>query len=140
MNKQRRYSRQRDLLLRALSETKEHPTAETLYFKLRETNPRISLGTVYRNLNLLSEEKTIYRMNFPVERYDYNTAPHPHFICSGCGGVSDLSWNAGVSLECFINSGSNEIIRYDIICTGICETCILKATPHNSLRRLVENL
>ena len=86
----RRYSRQRELIYQCLCSTKEHPTAEMVYAALKPDNPKLSLGTVYRNLNQLSEMGTITRMPFPVERYDADTTPHGHFCCDDCGRVYDL--------------------------------------------------
>ena len=86
----KRYSRQRELIYEALRQTDEHPTAEMVYHWLKPENPNLSLGTVYRNLNLLADEGTIRRMAFPVERYDARTEPHPHFCCDRCGCVYDL--------------------------------------------------
>ena len=86
----KRYSRQRELIYEALMHTDQHPTAEMVYQWLKPTNPNLSLGTVYRNLNLLVDEGAAVRMAFPVERYDANVEPHPHFRCEVCGGVFDL--------------------------------------------------
>lgn len=77
----KRYSRQRELIYAALKGTDQHPTAEMIYQWLKPENPNLSLGTVYRNLNLLADEGAIARMAFPVERYDAETRPHPHFCC-----------------------------------------------------------
>ena len=60
----KRYSRQRELIYETLKHTKEHPTAEMLYQWLKPENPNLSLGTVYRNLNLLADEGSITRMAF----------------------------------------------------------------------------
>ena len=87
----RRYSRQRELIYQCLCSTKEHPTAEMVYAWLKPDNPKLSLGTVYRNLNQLAEAGTIVRMPFPVERYDADTSPHGHFCCDDCGRVYDLT-------------------------------------------------
>ena len=65
----KRYSRQRELIFEALKHTTEHPTAEMVYQWLKPENPNLSLGTVYRNLNLLADEGRITRMAFPVEPY-----------------------------------------------------------------------
>ena len=85
--KGKRYSRQRELIYQTLMATDQHPTAEMIYNWLKPENPSLSLGTVYRNLNLLADEGSITRMAFPVERYDANIRPHPHFQCRGCGHV-----------------------------------------------------
>ena len=96
---QRRYSKQRELIFEAVCGTNEHPTAETVYHWLKPDNPALSLGTVYRNLNLLADEGRLLRLPLPVERFDANTAPHAHFRCRLCGRVYDLDgldYNAGL--------------------------------------------
>ena len=58
-----KYSRQREAILAYLHSTKEHPTAEKVYMELRAQFPKLSLGTVYRNLNLLAESGEILRLS-----------------------------------------------------------------------------
>lgn len=86
----KRYSRQRELIYSCLRSTKIHPTAEMIYQALKPEHPKLSLGTVYRNLNQLSEAGLIVRMPFPVERFDADTSPHAHFCCEKCGQVFDV--------------------------------------------------
>ena len=62
--KGKRYSRQRELIFEALKASHEHPTAEMMYQWLKPENPNLSLGTVYRNLNLLADEGAIVRWRF----------------------------------------------------------------------------
>ena len=62
----KRYSKQRELIYQCLMATHEHPTAEMLYQWLKPENPSLSLGTVYRNLNLLADEGLVTRMPFPI--------------------------------------------------------------------------
>ena len=95
----KRYSRQRELIYEALRQTEQPPTAEMIYQWLKPANPSLSLGTVYRNLNLLADEGAIRRMAFPVERYDAKTMPHPHFCCDQCGAVYDLHLPYDVELD-----------------------------------------
>jgi Fur family peroxide stress response transcriptional regulator len=87
-----KYSRQREAIRNYLCGTNEHPTAETVYSSIREIYPNISLGTVYRNLNLLVDTGEINRIccGDGLDRFDYNTSQHYHFICSSCGCVMDL--------------------------------------------------
>ena len=88
----RKHSRQRDAILKNLSSRLDHPTADMIYRDLREEYPRISLGTVYRNLNLLAELGQIRKIHCEggTEHYDYDTSDHCHFVCKHCGGVVDL--------------------------------------------------
>lgn len=87
------YSRQRELMLSILRSTCSHPTAHDIYEKMREVDPKISLGTVYRNLALLSENGMILRIDTEHDsvHYDGFTHPHYHFVCNDCGEVTDLS-------------------------------------------------
>ena len=87
-----KHSKQRDAILSFLMTRKDHPTADVVYSHLRETYPNISLGTVYRNLTLLSDlgEITRLRPGDGVDHFDADTSPHYHFLCSKCGAVIDL--------------------------------------------------
>ena len=91
-----KYSRQRESILQYLRTVKCHPTAETVYHAIQAGNPNISLGTVYRNLTLLTELgeiKKITDFDGP-DRFDGNTALHYHFICKKCGAVLDLEMDS----------------------------------------------
>lgn len=87
-----KYSRQREAIKEYLIQTKEHPTADTVYMYIKKSFPNISLGTVYRNLNLLSEQGEILKVNCQdgSDRFDGNYKPHYHFLCNECGRVFDL--------------------------------------------------
>ena len=122
--KKKRYSRQRELILDRLRTTKEHPTAEMLYQWLKPDNPGLSLGTVYRNLNLLADDGIILRMAFPVERYDANTEPHPHFRCRNCGSVYDLELPYDKSLDLRAEEACGHLIEgHELLFTGTCVHC-----------------
>ena len=87
-----KYSRQRDLILKALRENVVHPTADFIYTVLKEKEPNLSLATVYRNLNLLANEGIIRKIEGldGVAHFDHNTHNHYHFICSKCNKVYDV--------------------------------------------------
>ena len=87
-----KHFRKRDAILNYLRHTTEHPSAETVYAALKAEIPDLSLGTVYRNLSLFKEQGLIISLGSVngVERYDGNIDPHVHFVCHGCGAVSDL--------------------------------------------------
>ena len=92
----RRHSRQREQIIEFLKGRKDHPTADMVYSNVRMQNPNISLGTVYRNLTLLSESGEINRLNIGdgVDHFDADTSPHYHFICQKCGCVLDLKMDS----------------------------------------------
>ena len=120
----KRYSRQRELIYEALRQTEQHPTAEMIYQWLKPANPSLSLGTVYRNLNLLADEGAIRRMVFPVERYDAKTMPHPHFCCDQCGAVYDLHlpYDAELDRQALLASG-HDVTGHEVVFHGICTKC-----------------
>ena len=88
-----KYSRQREAIKNFLMSRKDHPTAEVVYEHVLKAFPNISLGTVYRNLNLLAEIGEIQKLSPGIgpDRFDGNPAPHYHFICRHCGCVMDLT-------------------------------------------------
>lgn len=87
-----RKSRQRELIISIITGNTAHPTADAIYLKAREQDPSISLGTVYRNLKNLSQDKKVITLETEDKslHYDYNTAPHAHFICEKCGRILDV--------------------------------------------------
>ena len=87
-----KYSRQRESILNALNEKLDHPTAEMVYNCVKQEQPNISLGTVYRNLNLLTDIGEAIKIPTPDggDRFDGNVMPHNHFFCTSCRRVLDL--------------------------------------------------
>ena len=86
-----KYSRQRQVIKDFLATRKDHPTADVVYANVRQEYPSISLGTVYRNLSLLSDLGEIRRLRLGdgVDHYDADTSEHYHVVCTKCGSVSD---------------------------------------------------
>lgn len=86
------YSRQRELIRQNLMSRTDHPTAEMVLEDVKKVLPNISLGTVYRNLTMLSEQGEILRLAMPEgpDRFDGNSRPHAHFLCRRCGGYWDI--------------------------------------------------
>lgn len=87
-----KYSRQRECIKSFLSNCTDHPSAETIYFEIKKVFPNISLGTVYRNLSLLSELGEIIKIStsYGPDRFDGNITPHYHFFCKECNCVIDF--------------------------------------------------
>ncbi len=84
--------RKRNAILDYLRHTDTHPSAEMVYTHLKRSIPDLSLGTVYRNLSMFKDKGEIASIGTVggVERFDGNAAPHVHFICTDCNGVTDL--------------------------------------------------
>jgi len=89
---QRRSTQQRQAVIDAVRALHDHPTADRVFFEVRKRLPSISLGTVYRNLNILVEAGTVAEISTPenVRRYDGNTHRHGHVVCTRCGAVADI--------------------------------------------------
>lgn len=87
-----RYSKQRDLIINIIKGRCDHPTADMIYLTAREHQPNISLGTVYRNLKQLVDEKEIISLETVDKRihYDGDLSRHSHFVCEDCGTIIDL--------------------------------------------------
>ncbi len=120
----RRYSRQREQIYHCVLRRKDHPTAEMVYQQLKPDCPGLSLGTVYRNLKLLTEEGRLLRLPFAVDRYEANTIPHGHLECKTCGDVIDLDLDAHRIHDLLSCSGSNTNLElFTVIFRGLCNKC-----------------
>lgn len=88
---QRRNTRQRKLVLDAVRQSYNHPTADEIYNAVRAQDDKISRGTVYRNLNLLADAGEILSIKTPGgSRFDRTIEPHAHIICTSCSRVIDV--------------------------------------------------
>lgn len=83
---------QRSSVFRALHGNGEHPTAESVYARVAEEMPTISLRTVYQTLNDLAEMGEIAQRDLGTgsNRFDPNLEPHHHLVCERCGQVHDI--------------------------------------------------
>jgi len=87
----RRDTRQRRLIYAAVASSRAHPTAEAVHQQVRRQLPRVSLGTVYRNLQLLVTEGRLRAWTRGRSvRFDADLAAHDHFVCESCGLLVDL--------------------------------------------------
>ena len=126
MAQPRRNSKQRTLVLDVLKASHGHPNAEEVYLAVKL--PDISLGTVYRNLNLLEEMGQIIRIQTGIggDRFDAVTRMHPHLICTECGGVSDLDCQIDKETELLrqaLQTSGAQIQDVQIRAWGICGRC-----------------
>jgi Fur family ferric uptake transcriptional regulator len=119
-------TQQRQLILEQLQKRSDHPGADEVYDKVREFLPKISLGTVYRNLELLSEAGYIQKLFFKGQkRFDPRTDQHHHFCCTNCGKVEDIPFPIDTP---DIDSGSDwlkqrEIQEVHLHYLGLCPDC-----------------
>jgi Fe2+ or Zn2+ uptake regulation protein len=120
---QKRATQQLATVYKALQGDHSHPSADEIYQRVRQTLPRISLGTVYRNLQRLVEERKIRMLLLGerVARYDPLLAAHDHFICQQCGRVEDLLLEQGhqVNLQPLIERGFT-VLTHSLAIHGLC--------------------
>lgn len=122
-----KYSQQRQVIHSFLMTRKDHPTADVVYQHVRQEHPRISLGTVYRNLTLLTDLGEIRRLRVGdgYDRFDADISPHGHFVCSLCGGVTDLPSDFLEGTLAAAKRGfSGRIDRLDACFHGVCPNCL----------------
>ena len=124
-----KYSRQRESIKEFLSSRTDHPSAETVYSYVKLAYPRISLGTVYRNLSLLADLGEIARLGSigGFERFDARTDPHAHFICKKCGKVEDFdSLSIRSALKDASRNFQGRITDFRVNVYGFCKDCTEK--------------
>ena len=127
-----KYSRQRESIKVCLQGRKDHPTADMLYTDVRKEFPNISLGTVYRNLNLLTDIGEAIKISTPDggDRFDGTVQPHNHFLCTKCGRFLDLELDMKSIEE--MNRLANDcfdgmITSSSTLFYGECSDCIRKS-------------
>ncbi len=121
-----RYSKQREEILRLISCTSCHPTADWIYKEVRKNIPNISMGTIYRNLKQLVENNLIQAETIDgIVHYDANIEKHYHFYCTKCKNVVDVE----IPIEQFITNIKRDIDHiiqgYNFQLRGICRKCQL---------------
>lgn len=121
-----RMTKQRQVILEELCKVTSHPTADEMYQMIRKRLPKISLGTVYRNLEILSELGMVLKLDVggTQKRFDGNVENHYHARCKHCGSVSDIhmSINADVEAQAQLCTDFN-IQRHSLEFTGVCPAC-----------------
>lgn len=121
-----RYSKQREMILRAVMGSKLHPTAAEVYETVHRDDPHISLGTVYRNLNQLTEAGRIKKLQLPdgSNRFDGTTAPHSHVVCARCGRVFDTVLPVERMLMPMLETAPDfRVTGFELILYGVCAEC-----------------
>ena len=122
-----RMTPQRQLILQELRNSKAHPTADYIYLKVRKAIPNISLGTVYRNLDILSEMGLVLKMEGcgSQRRYDGNPLNHCHVRCLKCGKVDDIPDGSVAEIDCdSVDIPGYTIVGHSIFFDGLCNACI----------------
>lgn len=122
--------RKRNAILNCLRASKVHPSAETLFRTLQQEQPDISLATVYRNLALFKSQGLITSVATVngVERFDGDTYPHAHFVCTACGMVQDLCQVEQPDYSGFASHLGCRVDTTQLTLTGLCRECLEKTS------------
>ncbi|SDP58979.1 Fur family transcriptional regulator [Desulforhopalus singaporensis] len=123
---QLRMTNQREIILRVLRSNKQHLTADELYDVVKKLMPRISLATVYRNLEILSDAGMIGKLEISgrQKRFDYDPSDHHHIYCAVCHRVDNLPDNCqGVKQKDLGRVRGYSVTGYRLEIVGICPDC-----------------
>jgi len=125
-----RNTRQRQVILDVVKQSHRHPTADEVYEKVRAQLPRVSLGTVYRNLDVLAASGDIVRLapGRTQMRFDGNLAPHYHMTCIHCGRVEDLPVAPSDNPVDILEKVTSHLTKYGVFghkleFVGVCAEC-----------------
>lgn len=117
---------QRNVILQVIQASDRHLSADEIYWEAKQLLPSIAVGTVYRNLNLLTKEGLLVRIPMPegADRYDRNPEPHDHYVCTVCGMLLDMQLGDLTAL--MERATGAEITQYTVCASGICPGCRAK--------------
>ena len=126
-----RLTKQRQAILEVLRGTDAHPDADWVYREVKKVLPHVSLGTVYRSLEVLRDAGLIASLEVgPRRRYDGNTSEHQHILCTGCGRVVDIHLPPSLLDELERQAASEAdfaITGHRVEFYGLCPQCRRKA-------------
>ncbi|WP_407832062.1 Fur family transcriptional regulator [Treponema porcinum] len=117
---------QESIVFDAVQKLHNHATADEIFTEVTRQNPRISRGTVYRNLNKLTQAGKIKKVSVSegADRFDHMKIEHYHIRCENCGKLSDvdMDWINGLDWNIKDKKGFM-LTGYDIIFIGLCPDC-----------------
>lgn len=124
---ERRNTKQRKIVLNAVRSRCDHPSVEQIYNAVHKVDESISLGTVYRNLNILADNHQITRVSYGnADKYDLRVDRHNHFVCEKCGKVTDAEIEYNRHFDGLKTRGGFFITAHQTVYTGICSDCLEK--------------
>ena len=129
MTKNTRMTKQRKAILNILKNSDIHPTADWIYDQVKEEIPNISLGTVYRNLNVLEEMGEIMVLDYgsSYSRYDGTANNHYHFKCESCKKIFDIDHEVIEDLNKRVEKNTPfKVNTHRLEFYGICSKCQTK--------------
>jgi len=117
---------QRIAIYKELASTDQHPSTETIYKKIKDYYPNISLTTVYRTLETFEKLGLISVVNvlYNAARYDANLDPHHHIVCTECKKVEDVYDESLNNLDISNKTlGDYKVEGYSLLLSGVCTSC-----------------
>ncbi|UKL13887.1 Fur family transcriptional regulator [Dissulfurimicrobium hydrothermale] len=133
-----RMTRQREIIIQELRALKTHPTADELYDKVKKRLPRISLATIYRNLETLAALNIIQKLEVTgrQKRFDWDTSNHYHIKCIKCGRVDDIPAIQLNEIERAVTDPCGyTVLGHRLEFEGICPGCKKKGERSSSKER-----
>ena len=121
-----KYYRQREEIYGMVKKMQSHPTADDVYTALKPIHPQLSLGTVYRNLNVLCQSGQLRKIEIPnsSDRFDATLVPHYHFLCTQCGRVIDVELlELPDRLDTLAHQAGFSITSHELTIRGACKDC-----------------
>ena len=117
---------QREVIYRVLLETRTHPNPETIYKKVRQAIPSISLGTVYKNIRTFLDAGLLRELScrHGTLRLETNPELHHHLVCTRCKAIVDIEKSAVGPVRMLRKPpGGFRVANYSIEFLGLCQTC-----------------
>lgn len=131
---------QRKVIVEELFNSEKHLTADEIFQRVKKKIQNISLGTVYRNLQVLEELNVIDRVTFKTfseALYEVHKEPHYHIVCTECHSVKNLGSFRSVSLEPTAEKMTGfQTIGHDVTVYGICPVCKEKGNMKNEFQEV----
>lgn len=119
-------TKQRKLIYQIVKDSMSHLSAEEIFFRAKQVMPSISMGTVYRNLGLMVEDKELRKIPFKgkSDLFDATMYDHEHAVCVECGKVVDIFVDD--LKEKIKNSLDGDLQDYNLTINYICSDCLKK--------------
>lgn len=140
-----RMTSQRMIILEEVKNLHTHPTADQVYERVRKRLPRISMGTVYRNLDILSKTGLLKKIDpgHPQMRFDGNVLDHYHIVCMACGSIEDVpaappNPSLDNMVRAFTKMTSYRIFGHNVQLMGLCPGCMKEG--RSSLEEKIKEL
>lgn len=120
-----RMTHQREIILEELKKAETHPTADELYERIKKRLPRISLATVYRNLEILSEADIIKKMEISgrQKRFDWDTREHNHVVCIACNRIDNIELESKLDVPSEGDMKNYQVSGCRVEFYGLCPEC-----------------